>query len=88
MLDEVTIRNAARETASDVAGRSVDEGQRLISSGLIDSLSIFKLVGKLEKRLNIEIPTHSLQPDDFDDIQLIVETIRRVGRPARDEGAS
>ena len=83
-MDEHTIRNAAREAASEVAGQPVSEGQRLISSGLIDSLSILKLIGNLEKRLHIEIPTDSLQPDDFDDIQLIVETVQRVARPAAD----
>lgn len=84
MLDENTIRNAARETASEIAGRPVSDGQRLISSGLIDSLSILKLIANLEKRLHIEIPAQGLQPDDFDDIQLITETVQRVARPAGD----
>ena len=84
MLDENTIRNAARETASEIAGRSIRDGQRLISSGLIDSLSILKLIGNLEKRLQIVIPTDGLQPDDFDDIQLITGTVQRVARPAAD----
>ena len=84
MLDEHMIRNAARESASELAGRSISDGQRLISSGLIDSLSILKLIGKLEKKLDIEIPSAGLQPDDFDDIQLIIETVQRVARPAAD----
>jgi len=84
MLDENTIRNAARETASEIAGQPISDGQRLISSGMIDSLSILKLIGNLENRLHIEIPTDSLQPDDFDNIQLIVETVQRVARPAAD----
>ena len=76
--DSVTIRNAAREAASLVAGRPIKEGQRLISSGLIDSLSVLRLIAELEKRLNILIPTSALQPDDFDDLDLIVETVQRV----------
>jgi acyl carrier protein len=84
MLDASTIRNAARETASKIAGRSISDGERLISSGLIDSLSILKLIGNLEKKLQVEIPTNSLQPDDFDDLQLIVETVQRVARPSAD----
>jgi acyl carrier protein len=84
MLDENTIRNAARETASEIVGRSVSDGQRLISSGLIDSLSILKLIGSLEKKLHIKISTDGLQPDDLDDVQLITETVQRVARPAAD----
>jgi len=84
MLDASAIRNAARETASKIAGRSIGDGERLISSGLIDSLSILKLIGNLEKKLQVEIPTNSLQPDDFDDLQLIVETVQRVARPSAD----
>ena len=82
MLDDNTIRNAAREVASEIAGRSVSEGQRLISSGLIDSLSILKLIASLETRLQIQICTDSLQPDDFDDLQLIVDTVKRVAVPS------
>lgn len=81
MLDVNGIRIAAREAVSSVSGRSVADGQRLISSGLIDSLSILRLIGEIEKRLRIEIPTESLQPDDFDDVELIVETVQRVARP-------
>ena len=80
--DSTTIRNAAREVASQVAGRPVKDGQRLVSSGLIDSLSVLKLISLLEKKLNVSIPPETLQPEDFDDVDLIVETIERVAQPA------
>jgi acyl carrier protein len=82
MSDTDTIRSVAREVASQVAGRPIKDGQRLISSGLIDSLSILKLIALLEKRLNISMPTDTLQPEDFDDLDIIVETIERVSKPA------
>lgn len=80
--DSATIKEAAREVASQLAGRQIKDGQRLISSGLIDSLAILKLIAQLEKKLNISIPTENLQPDDFDNLDLIVETVERVAQPA------
>jgi acyl carrier protein len=79
--DTATIRNAAIEAASRLTGRSIKPGQRLVTSGLIDSLSVLKLIGLLEKKLHIVIPPETLQPEDFDDVDLIVETIERVAKP-------
>jgi acyl carrier protein len=73
--DSTAIRDAAREAAAEIVRRPIKEGQRLVSSGLIDSLSILK------KKLRISIPPETLQPEDFDDVDLIVETIERVGKP-------
>lgn len=78
--DAATIRNAAREAASQIAGRSIKDGQRLVTSGLIDSLSVLRLISLLEKKLNVSIPPETLQPEDFDALDLIVETIERVAK--------
>jgi acyl carrier protein len=74
------IRNAAQEAASELIGRPLKEGQRLVTSGLIDSLAVLKLISLLEKKLGVTIPPEMLQPEDFDDVELIVETIQRVGK--------
>lgn len=79
--DSSTIRTAAREVASQLVGRPIKDGQRLVTSGLIDSLSVLKLIGLLEKRLGVVIPPETLQPEDFDDMDLIVETVERVAKP-------
>ncbi len=79
--DGQAIRTAANEAASQLIGRPLKPGQRLVSSGLIDSLSVLKLIGLLEKKLHIVIPPETLQPEDFDDLDLIVETVERVGKP-------
>ena len=78
--DSATIRNTAREAASEIARRPIKEGQRLVTSGLIDSLSVLKLISLLEKKLRIAIPPETLQPEDFDDVDLIVETVERVAK--------
>jgi acyl carrier protein len=59
----------------------VDDDESLIVSGRIDSLSILKLIAKLEQKLGIAMPASQLQPEDFDNIDLIVETVERVGHP-------
>jgi acyl carrier protein len=79
--DSATIRIAAREAALELTRRPIKEGQRLVSSGLIDSLSVLKLISLLEKKLHVTIPPETLQPEDFDDLDLIVETVERVARP-------
>ena len=81
--DTATIRIAATEAASQLTGRSIKPGQRLVTSGLIDSLSVLKLIGLLEKKLCVVIPPETLQPEDFDDVELIVETVERVATPVR-----
>jgi acyl carrier protein len=80
--DRTAIRNAARDAATQIAGRPIKDGQRLVSSGLIDSLSILRLISLLEKKLSVSIPPETLQPEDFDDLDLIVETIERVAKSA------
>jgi acyl carrier protein len=79
--DSATIRIAATGAVSQLTGRSIKPGQRLVTSGLIDSLSVLKLIGLLEKKLHIVIPPETLQPEDFDDVELIVETVERVAKP-------
>jgi len=77
------IRNAARAAASELTGKSIKDSQKLVSSGLIDSLAVLKLISLLERKLNIVIRPEMLQPEDFDDVALIVETIERVGKSVK-----
>ena len=58
------VRSAARHVVAEMIGRTVKDDASLISSGLIDSLSILKLIGSLEDRLSVTIPPDDLQPDD------------------------
>jgi acyl carrier protein len=81
--DSETIRNAARTAVSELTGKTVKDSQKLVSLGLIDSLGVLKLISLLEKKLHIVIPPETLQPEDFDDVALIVETIGRVGEAGK-----
>jgi acyl carrier protein len=80
-MDQEEIRRAARAIVATMAGGPVADDDSLIVSGKIDSLSILKLIAQLEQRLRVHMPTDALQPEDFDSVDLIVETVERVARP-------
>jgi acyl carrier protein len=67
-----------QEVVNEMVGRPVGRAEPQVSSGSIDSLSVLKLITRLEKKLAVRIPTDSLQPDDFDSVEVILETLRRV----------
>ncbi len=73
-----TTRLAVREAMAEIVGHPVQDDEAIVSSGLIDSLSVLKLIGKLEKKLQRKIPTTNLQPDDFDTVEITLETLERA----------
>jgi len=81
MLNPSQVRKAAQEVVAEMIGKKVRDADYLISTGLIDSLSILKLIGNLETRLSVVIPAGDLQPDDFESVDFITETVLRVARP-------
>jgi acyl carrier protein len=81
MPDPNEIRKAARDAVARMTGKQVRDDEPLISSGLIDSLSILKLIGHLETSLSVTIPPDNLQPDDFETVQEICQTVERVTQP-------
>jgi acyl carrier protein len=79
-MDANAVRIAVREVVAETIGHRVQDSEPLVSSGLVDSLSVVKLITRLEKKLNVTIPPANLQPDDFDNVDLIVSTLERVSR--------
>ena len=47
----------------------------LISSGVLDSISILQLVDVIEKEFEIEFEAHEIDRDKFDSIDLITELV-------------
>ena len=78
MFDMEKARQRVREVVQSIAHKKVQDPQPLISSGLIDSLSILHLVSAVETELNIVIPKDRVQPEDFDSVDVILRTIERV----------
>jgi acyl carrier protein len=67
-----------RIVAARVGGkRSIAKDTPLISGGLIDSMSIVELILELEATFSIKIPASEVQPDDFDTVGRIAETVAR-----------
>jgi len=61
----------------------IDEHTRLVSSGLIDSMTLVDLLLKLEDLLHMRIPAGKVQPKDLDTIALMFATAQRVGKPSK-----
>jgi acyl carrier protein len=77
-MDNSAMRSGVREVVAEVIGRDVEDAEAIVSSGLVDSLSVVKLILRLEKKLNVIIPRANLQPDDFDSVDQIIDTLERV----------
>ena len=78
MTDQQAAKNAVREAIAEIVGRKVKDNEAIISSGLIDSLAVLKLISKMEQKLGIRIPLDDLQPDDFDTVEIALKTLKRV----------
>lgn len=48
----------------------------LISSGILDSISILQLIDVLEKNFNIEFEAHEIDKEKFDSVNLIYEMVK------------
>lgn len=79
MQDPDKTRSAVREAVSEIIGRYIGDEEALVSSGLIDSLAVLKLISKIEQKLAVRISSTGLQPDDFDTVGTILETLQRTG---------
>jgi acyl carrier protein len=77
-MDTSTVRSGVREAVVEIVGHDVRDGDAIVSSGLVDSLSVVKLLVRLEQKLNVTIPRANLQPDDFDSVDQIMDTLERV----------
>jgi len=64
-------------------GLSIDENTPLVSSGLIDSMSLVDLLLKLEDLTHKRIPAGKVQPRDMDTVAKMFATAERVGRPRK-----
>jgi len=72
------MRSGVREAVAEIVGQKVKDSEAIVSSGLVDSLSVVKLILGLEQKLNVTIPRTNLQPDDFDSVDQIIDTLERV----------
>ena len=64
-------------------GLNIDENTPLVSSGLIDSMSLVDLLLKLEDLTRKRIPAAKVQPKDMDTVSKMFSTAERVGKPRK-----
>jgi acyl carrier protein len=64
-------------------GLTIDENTPLVSSGLIDSMSLIDLLLKLEDLTHKRIPAGKVQPKDMDTVSKMFATAERVGKPRK-----
>lgn len=62
---------------------SIDEDTPLVSSGLIDSMSLVDILLKLEEVTDTRIPAGKVQAKDMDTVRLMLATAARVGKPRK-----
>jgi acyl carrier protein len=62
-------------------GLAIDENTPLVSSGLIDSMSLVDLLLKLEDLTHMRIPSGKVRPKDMDSVAIMFATANRVGKP-------
>ena len=79
-MEKNAARSLVRDVVTEMIGRRVQDSESIVSSGLIDSLTVVRLITQLEQKLNVAIPPANLQPDDFDNVDLILDTLERVAR--------
>jgi acyl carrier protein len=61
-------------------GVRLNEDSPLVSSGLIDSLALVNILGKLEEVTHRRIPAGKIQPKDMDTVALMLATAERRGK--------
>lgn len=57
--------------------KEINEGQRLVESGLIDSLAILQIVLHLERTYNIDFREKGIDPGDLQSVGGILDLIER-----------
>jgi len=62
---------------------AIDEDTPLVSSGVIDSLTLVRVLQKLEDLTHTRIPPGSVQPQDLDTVSMMFATAQRVGVPRK-----
>jgi len=73
-MKEELIEYIKKEFVED-PDEEIDETTPLISSGLIDSLSIVSLVAFIDKKFGVKIPDEKGVVENFETINKIIETI-------------
>jgi acyl carrier protein len=56
---------------------TVERDTELVSTGLVDSADLVRLATQLERTLDLSIPDHEINADNFDSVATILEYVER-----------
>lgn len=69
------IRQYIKETIVQNDNVVIENNTKLISSGIVNSISTLKMVDFLEKKYNIEFQPHEVDRENLDTIDLIADFV-------------
>jgi acyl carrier protein len=69
----------SREYADSLQGTTIGPDSPLLSSGLIDSLSMVSLKVFLDQTYRVRIPDSEASAEAFDSVNQIIKMLRRLG---------
>jgi acyl carrier protein len=77
-VNEADLLETVRQTvAKHTKGRRFADNTPLVSGGLLDSFVLVELILDLESATGVRIPVGDVQPDDFDSVTKIRDTLER-----------
>ena len=74
-MDEMKKLLEALEEVRDDVDFAHQEG--LVEDGIIDSLDLTRIIASLDEAFNIHIPAGEIEPENFDNINAILEMVHR-----------
>lgn len=72
------LKQFIQEEVRNLAFVSVGFDDALISSKLLDSITVVDLIVSIEDKTGKQIPQHLIKEENFDTINLICETLKQV----------
>ena len=76
-MDELKI--FIQNEIKNIAFKKVEFDESLIKSKLLDSISVIDLIVSIEEKVSKQIPQHLINDENFDSINNIIETIKKIG---------
>jgi acyl carrier protein len=56
---------------------AIERNTELVSTGLVDSAGLVRLATHLERTLDLSVPDHEINADNFDSVAVILEYVER-----------
>jgi acyl carrier protein len=78
-LAQTILDYISREYADSLQGTTIGPDSPLLSSGLIDSLSMVSLKVFLDQTYRVRIPDAEASAEAFDSVNQIIKMLRRLG---------